>query len=321
VIVVERIARLRSVCEAARREGKSVGLVPTMGYFHEGHRSLMRAARAAHDVVVVTIFVNPLQFAAHEDLDGYPRDLAGDSAAAAAEDVDVLFTPSLPEMYPEPARTTVHVDGLTAGLCGAARPTHFDGVTTVVTKLFSIVGPSTAYFGRKDAQQLAVVRRMAADLNLPVEVVGCPLVREPDGLAMSSRNAYLSTDERRAATVLSRALRTAADAVVAGERNAAAIVRTVEATVAAEPLVDLEYVEARGGADLATVDRLDGEVLVAVAARVGPARLIDNVTITISEGKVHADLGALASASERSRASKANERPRAGYPGPQRVSP
>lgn len=298
MIVVERIARLRAVCEAARREGKSVGLVPTMGYFHEGHRSLMRAARAAHDVVVVTIFVNPLQFARHEDLDGYPRDLAGDTAAAAAEGVDVVFTPSQAEMYPEPARTTVHVDGLTAEMCGAARPTHFDGVTTVVAKLFSIVGPSTAYFGRKDAQQLAVVRRMVADLNLPVEVVGCPLVRDPDGLAMSSRNSYLSSDERRAATVLSRALRTLADAVVAGERDTDALTRTVEATVATEPLVDLEYAEIRRAADLVPLGHLDGELLVAVAAQVGPARLIDNVTITIAGTEVTTDLGVTTQESE-----------------------
>lgn len=291
MIVVERIAELRAICQEARHAGKSVGLVPTMGFFHEGHRSLMRAARASDDLVVVTIFVNPLQFGAHEDLDGYPRDLTGDTAAAAAEGVDVLFTPSLAEMYPEPTRTTVHVEGLTADLCGAARPTLFDGVTTVVTKLFSIVGTCTAYFGRKDAQQLAVVRRMAANLNLPVDVVGCPLVREPDGLAMSSRNAYLSAEERRAATVLSRALRAAADAVVAGERDPAVVTRTIEATVAAEPLVDLEYAEVRRGADLEPVEHLDGEALIAVAAQVGPARLIDNVTITIAGAEVTTDLG------------------------------
>jgi pantoate--beta-alanine ligase len=290
---IERIADLRACCEEARHAGKTVGLVPTMGYFHEGHRSLMRAARAGHDVVVVTIFVNPLQFGAHEDHDGYPRDLAGDTAAADAEGVDVLFTPSLAEMYPEPTRTTVHVDGLTAGLCGATRPTHFDGVTSVVTKLFAIVGPSTAYFGHKDAQQLAVVRRMATDLNLPVEVVGCPLVREPDGLALSSRNAYLSGDERRAATVLSRALRAAADAVVAGERDAHAVTRAIETMVATEPLVELEYAEVRRGADLEPVEHLEGELLVAVAAQVGAARLIDNVMITIVGAEVTTDLGVM----------------------------
>jgi pantoate--beta-alanine ligase len=293
VITLERIADLRATCEAARLEGKAVGLVPTMGYFHEGHRSLMRAARAANDLVVVTIFVNPLQFGADEDLDGYPRDLAGDRTAAEAEGVDVLFTPSVAEMYPEPARTTVHVEGLTSGLCGAARPTHFDGVTTVVAKLFAIVGPCTAYFGRKDAQQLAVVRRMAVDLDLPVTVVGCPLVREPDGVAMSSRNAYLSADEREAATVLSRSLHAAADAVARGVRDPAALVREIESLVAAEPLVEHEYAEVRRADDLESVDRLDGEIVVAVAARVGNARLIDNVTITIAGAEVTTDLGVI----------------------------
>ena len=294
----ERIAELRAACETARHGGQTVGLVPTMGYFHEGHRSLMRAARAADDLVVVTIFVNPLQFGAHEDLDGYPRDLAGDTAAAEAEGVDALFTPSQAEMYPEPTRTTVHVDGLTADLCGAARPTHFDGVTTVVAKLFSIVGPCTAYFGRKDAQQLAVVRRMAADLNLPVDIAACPLVREPDGLAMSSRNAYLSAEERRAATVLSSALRTAADAVGAGERDRVAITRLIEATVATEPLVALEYGEVCRGTDLAVVDPIDGEMLIAIAAQVGRTRLIDNVTITIAGAEVTTDVGVTTQESE-----------------------
>jgi pantoate--beta-alanine ligase len=298
VITLERVDDLRALCERARHEGKMVGLVPTMGYFHEGHRSLMRAARAAHDLVVVTIFVNPLQFGAHEDLDGYPRDLAGDTTAATAEGVDVLFAPSRAEMYPEPTRTTVHVDGLSAGLCGGTRPSHFDGVTTVVAKLFSIVGPCTAYFGRKDAQQLAVVRRMAADLNLPVEVVGCPLVREPDGLAMSSRNAYLTADERRAATVLSRALRSAVDAVTAGARDPGAVVGVIESMVESEPRVELEYAEVRRGGDLEPLDRLDGEVLVAVAARLGATRLIDNATITIAGSEVVGDLGVTTQGSE-----------------------
>ena len=298
MITLDRVTDLRDTCEAARRDGKTVGLVPTMGFFHEGHRSLMRAARAEHDLVVVTIFVNPLQFGAGEDLDGYPRDLAGDTAAAEAEGVDVLFAPSVAEMYPEPTRTTVHVDGITAGLCGAARPTHFDGVTTVVAKLFSIVGPCTAYFGRKDAQQIAVVRRMALDLDLPATVVGCPLVRESDGVAMSSRNAYLSTEERDASTVLYRSLCAAADAVVAGERDAAALTRGIESMVATERLVEHEYAEVRRAEDLSPIERLDGEILVAVAARVGTARLIDNVTITIAGGEVTTDLGVITQESE-----------------------
>ncbi|HUV11495.1 MAG TPA: pantoate--beta-alanine ligase, partial [Acidimicrobiia bacterium] len=193
---VRTVADVRDACGGWRTAGGIVGLVPTMGAFHDGHRSLMKAARAECDRVVVSLFVNPTQFAPNEDLAAYPRDPEGDRALAESIGVDLLFAPTFEEMYPEPGRTTVHVAGLTARLCGADRPTHFDGVTTVVTKLFSITGPCRAYFGRKDAQQLAVVRRMTRDLDLPVEVIGCPLVRDPDGLAMSSRNAHLSVEER-----------------------------------------------------------------------------------------------------------------------------
>ena len=299
MIVVERVADLREQCDAARRAGRTVALVPTMGFFHEGHRSLMRVARANHDLVVTTIFVNPLQFGADEDLDSYPRDLAADTAAAEAEGVDVLFTPSVPEMYPEPTATTVHVAGLTEGLCGATRPTHFDGVTTVVAKLFSIVGRSTAYFGRKDFQQLAVVRRMAADLDLPVEVVGCPLVREHDGVAMSSRNAYLSVAERERARGLFAGLRAAASAVEDGERDAARVRAVVESEAGRHGL-ELEYAEVRRAADLAPVTELDGEVVVAVAAPVGRARLIDNITMQIAGAEVTVDLGVVTLASQES---------------------
>jgi pantoate--beta-alanine ligase len=299
MIVVERIAELRDRCDSARRAGQTVGLVPTMGFFHEGHLSLMRAARANHDLVVTTIFVNPLQFGENEDLAGYPRDLAADTVAAEAEGVDVLFVPSVPEMYPEPAVTTVHVAGLTEGLCGAARPTHFDGVTTVVAKLFSIVGPSTAYFGRKDFQQLAVVRRMAADLDLPVQVVGCPLVREPDGVAMSSRNAYLSADERRRATGVFTSLRAAAAAVEAGERAPEHVRAAVEAEAARHGL-ELEYAEVRRASDLAPLTSVDGEVVVAVATAVGKARLIDNVTMQIAGAEVSTDLGVITLAEQES---------------------
>ncbi len=308
MITVERIAAVRSLCDDARCAGRTVGLVPTMGSFHEGHRSLMRAARAADDLVVVSLFVNPLQFGPTEDLSGYPRDPDGDAAIAAAEGVDVLFAPTVDEMYPAdgpmrtpmktPMRTVVHVDGLTAGLCGATRPTHFDGVTTVVAKLFAIIGPCRAYFGRKDAQQLAVVRRMAADLDLPVDVVGCPLVREGDGLALSSRNAYLAADERAAATVLSQALRAGVDAVCAGVRDAASVRRLVVDRIATEPLVRLDYAELVDASELSPVDSVAGEVLLAVAAHVGRARLIDNARITVSTSGVEADLGVLISESE-----------------------
>jgi len=290
---IETIPELRAACARARAGGGRVGLVSTMGYLHEGHRSLIRAARAAADLVVVTIFVNPLQFGAAEDLDRYPRDLSGDLASCEAEGADIVFAPSLQEMYPYGAPlTTVHVERLTEGLCGLARPTHFDGVTTVVTKLFSIAGPCIAFFGRKDAQQLAVITRMVADLNLPVEVVGCPIVREGDGLAMSSRNAYLSSRERAAALVLSLALETGAGAVLAGERDAGATVAAAARVVASEPRVELEYLELRDAHDLTLCSGdLEGDVLLAVAARVGETRLIDNVMLSVRGAKAWADLG------------------------------
>ncbi len=298
MITVTRVHELRTACDDARALGRRVGLVPTMGYFHTGHRSLMRNARVENDLVVVSLFVNPLQFGPTEDLDAYPRDLAGDAVVAEAEGVDLLFAPSVDEMYPQPPRTTVHVEGLTAGLCGKARPTHFDGVTTVVAKLFSMVGPCRAYFGRKDAQQLAVVKRMAADLDLPVDVVGCPLVREPDGVAMSSRNAYLDADERRAASVLSRSLQEAARAITDGERDADAVHRLIAGLVATEPKVQLEYAEVVDAAVLEPLTEIDGDVLVAVAAQVGRARLIDNMTVSIGSSGVDVDLGVVAQESE-----------------------
>ncbi|GMU77211.1 MAG: pantothenate synthetase [Acidimicrobiia bacterium] len=298
MITVNRVHELRTHCDDARAAGRRVGLVPTMGAFHAGHRSLMRRARAECDLVVVSLFVNPLQFAPNEDLDRYPRDLEGDTEAAAAEEVDLLFTPTDDEMYPRPIRTTVHVDGLTAGLCGRSRPTHFDGVTTVVAKLLSMVGPCRAYFGRKDAQQLAVVRRMVADLDLAVEIVGCPLVREADGLAMSSRNRALDADDRRAATVLSRALQAAASAIVDGERDPDAVHRVLAGLIATEPRVRLDYAEVVDAGELAPVTRIDGDVLVAVAAHVGSARLIDNMTVSVGATGVDVDLGVVAQESE-----------------------
>jgi pantoate--beta-alanine ligase len=282
--LIETIEGVRRACGDARAAGRTVGLVPTMGYLHDGHRLLMRQARAETDVVVVSIFVNPTQFGPNEDLARYPRDLEGDRRACEQERVDVVFAPSVEEMYPAGAATTVHVEGVTRGLCGDHRPGHFDGVTTIVAKLFAIAGPCRAYFGRKDAQQVAVVTRMARDLDLPVDVVACPLVREADGLARSSRNAYLAPDDRRAAPVLFRGLRAAADLVIAGERDPQRVVAAVREVVATEPRVDLEYVEA-------PIDRLDGNVLLALAAHLGATRLIDNVGITVRGDTVEVDLG------------------------------
>lgn len=290
---VRTIDEVRAATDAVRTRGGSVGLVPTMGYFHAGHRSLMTAAVEAHDFVVVSSFVNPTQFAPQEDLAAYPRDPDGDAGVAAGAGVAMMFAPSHEEMYPDgPPRTTVHVAGLTEGMCGAARPTHFDGVTTVVAKLFSIVGPCHAYFGRKDFQQLAVVRRMARDLDLPVTVVGCPLIREGDGLAMSSRNAYLSADERAAAPALFGALVAVVEAVQDGLRDTEAARAIVQQRVGGESLLDLEYVEIRDTEALEPLPNLRGSFVVALAARVGRARLIDNVVLRVTPRGVEADLGA-----------------------------
>lgn len=293
MIVLETVAELRAWCDDARRAGHTVGVVPTMGFLHEGHRSLMRRARTDNDAVVVTIFVNPTQFAAGEDLSKYPRDLAGDTRASAEEGVDVLFVPTVEAMYPNGGSTSVHVGGVSEGLCGASRPGHFDGVATVVAKLFAIVGPSRAYFGRKDAQQLAVVRRMATDLMAPVEVVGCPIVREPDGLAMSSRNSYLDDEDRAAAGVLSRSLREAADAVVAGARDPGLLTAAIVAAVTGEPRARLDYAVVVDATTLLPVSRVEGDVLIAVAAFVGPARLIDNMACTVTATDVRVDAGVL----------------------------
>jgi len=259
----------------------TLGLVPTMGYLHEGHLSLVRASRHADAHTAVSIFVNPTQFGPHEDLARYPRDEARDLALLEAEGAQAVLVPAAEEMYPEGFSTYVTVERLTELLEGASRPTHFRGVTTIVTKLFNIVHPDRAYFGQKDAQQLAVVRRLVRDLNLPVEIVGMPIVREPDGLAMSSRNVYLSPEERRAATVLSRALFAAAHTFVAGEHNASALRTQIERTIAAEPLATIDYVSV---ADADTLEEVGGAIerpaLASVAVRFGATRLIDNVVLS-----------------------------------------
>ena len=281
--VTTTIAETRDVLAAARRESATVGFVPTMGYLHDGHESLMARARAECDVVAASIFVNPLQFGAGEDLSTYPRDLPADSARSEAAGVDLLFTPSVEEMYPRPTATSVIVPDLAATMEGASRPTHFAGVSTVVAKLFNIVGPCRAYFGEKDFQQLAIVRRMASDLSFEVEVVGCPIVREPDGLAMSSRNVYLTPEERAAAPVLHRALQAGVATIVAGERDPATVVELVTAIIDAEPTADLDYVEVVDVATLARPEVLRGEIRLLTAARFGRPRLLDNLGVLIPE--------------------------------------
>jgi pantoate--beta-alanine ligase len=281
VKTVGTIAELRSQLDGERALGRTVGFVATMGYLHDGHASLMRQARAETDVVVASIFVNPLQFGAGEDLDAYPRDLDRDTRLAEAAGVDLLFVPGSDEMYPTPVLTTVSVAGLSEPLEGATRPTHFAGVATVVAKLFAIVGPCRAYFGEKDFQQLAVVRRMVRDLSFPVEVVGCPTARELDGLALSSRNAYLTGEEREAAPVVYRALRAGVASILAGEDDPAAVRSLMAQIIEAEPLARLDYAEVVDADSFGVPDPLGGNLRLLAAVRFGRARLIDNVGVTI----------------------------------------
>jgi pantoate--beta-alanine ligase len=279
--IVDTVAEFGARLEAARAAGRTVGLVPTMGALHDGHASLVERAAAECDLVAVTVFVNPLQFGNPDDLDHYPRTLEADSAVVADAGGHLLFAPALTEMYPDfptPVRTSVGVVGVSEAWEGASRPGHFDGVSTVVSKLFAMAGRCRAYFGEKDFQQLAVVRTMAHDLSFPVEVIGCPTVRDPDGLALSSRNVRLAPDERRAALVLHRALRAGAAAISAGQLGVPAIEAEMARLVAEEPLVDLDYAVLVDAGDLtrSTVTGTDRPQRLLIAAQVGPVRLIDN---------------------------------------------
>lgn len=278
--VIARVAEMQARARQWRREGKQVGFVPTMGYFHQGHLSLIRRAVQENDLAVVSVYVNPTQFGPQEDFHRYPRDLERDIRLAEEEGVHVLFAPSDAEMYPQGYQTYVEVTELTQGLCGARRPGHFRGVATVVAKLFHIVQPTRAYFGEKDYQQLRVVERMVRDLNLEVEIVPMPIVREIDGLAMSSRNVYLSPEERRAATVLYRAWKAAQEWVAQGERDALRLREKVVRFIEAEPLARVDYVEIVDPSTLEPLERLEGEARLMLAAFVGSTRLIDNGPLT-----------------------------------------
>lgn len=278
---IHTIADLRRVLDRDRAAGLAVGFVPTMGYLHDGHVSLVDASVAANDRTVVSIFVNPLQFAPGEDLADYPRDLVADSARCEAAGVDYVFVPSVEEMYPTPVDTVVTVPGVAAPLEGVHRPTHFAGVATVVAKLFSIVGPSRAYFGAKDWQQVAVVSRMVHDLSMPIEVIACPIVREDDGLAMSSRNVYLTDDERRQAPLLRRALSAGLDALDAGERDPASIEAVMREVLSAADLGTVDYVAAVPADTLVADGPLTGEIRLLTAVKFSKARLIDNDGCTI----------------------------------------
>ncbi len=281
--VFPSIDEMRAASRAARREGKSLGLVPTMGALHEGHLSLVRAAKAQCDLVAASIFVNPLQFGPNEDLAKYPRTFDGDRELFTREGVDFIFAPSVEEMYPAGAVTYVTVEGFSDKLCGRSRPGHFRGVNTVVAKLFNIVEPDRAFFGQKDAAQSTIIRRMVRDLNIPVQIMVCPIVREPDGLAMSSRNAYLDPQQRESARVLYRSLVAGQERFDQGERKVRALIEAASRVFAQEPSVQLDYFEIVDPETLDPVDDLSRPALVAVAAFVGKARLIDNIVLQPAE--------------------------------------
>lgn len=273
------IKDVRERVNAWKREGLTVGFVPTMGYLHEGHKSLMESARANNDKVVVSVFVNPMQFGPNEDLESYPRDFEKDSALCESVGVDLIFHPEPEEMYADGFCSYVDMNGLTTELCGKSRPIHFRGVQTVVLKLFNIVKPDRAYFGQKDAQQLAVIRRMVKDLNVDTEIVGCPIVREADGLAKSSRNTYLNPDERKAALILSRSLKLGRELIENGETDSNAVIKAITDSINTEPLAKIDYVDVVDFDTITPVDRIGKSVLVAIAVYIGKTRLIDNFII------------------------------------------
>lgn len=278
---VKTIAEVRKQIKEWRQQGLSIGFVPTMGYLHEGHGSLMEKAKEECDRVVASIFVNPMQFGANEDLDCYPRDLEADTRLCESIGVDLIFHPEVEEMYAEGFCSFVDMDGLTQELCGKSRPTHFRGVCTVVSKLFHIVMPDKAYFGQKDAQQLAVIRRMVKDLDMDIQIVGCPIIREEDGLAKSSRNTYLNPEERKAALILSQTIRLGEKLVGEGMRETKTLVEAMKENLSTEPLARIDYVEAVSMDSMQKVEKLEGEILVAMAVYIGKTRLIDNFMIRV----------------------------------------
>ena len=276
--IVGTVKEVREQVKEWKKQGLSVGFVPTMGYLHEGHKSLMDAARKGNDKVVVSIFVNPMQFGPTEDLATYPRDLDHDAALCESAGVDLIFHPEAEEMYEKDFCSFVDMTGLTEGLCGKTRPIHFRGVCTVVNKLFNIVTPDHAYFGQKDGQQLAVIKRMVRDLNMDIEIVGCPIAREEDGLAKSSRNTYLSPEERKAALILSKTVALGKE-LAKTEKDANKVVEAMKKNIETEPLAKIDYVEAVDALSMAPVEKLEGTCMLAMAVYIGKTRLIDNTLI------------------------------------------
>jgi len=281
VKAVNTIARMSTLVRMLKKEGKTIGFVPTMGYLHDGHLSLVKAAEKHTDVVVMSVFVNPAQFGPNEDFDKYPRDPKRDEVMAAQAGVDIIFCPRSSEMYSEGYSTCVTVEGLSQVMCGRSRPEHFRGVTTVVAKLFGIVKPDIAYFGQKDAQQAAIIKKMASDLNMDTEIKMMPIVRETDGLAMSSRNLYLSDAQRRDATVLYRALKRAESLIFAGERKASVIKEDMKKMIVQKPAAKIDYVAIVNPCDLKDLEIIAKDALVALAVNFGKTRLIDNIIVEV----------------------------------------
>lgn len=277
--VVKTIKEVREIVNGWRSEGLSVGFVPTMGYLHEGHQSLIRKSAEQNDRTVVSVFVNPIQFGPNEDLESYPRDLERDKQKVIEAGGNLIFNPEPAEMYPGHFTSFIDTTETTELLCGAVRPVHFRGVCTVVGKLFNIVCPDRAYFGQKDAQQLATIKRFVRDLNFPVEVVSCPIIREDDGLAKSSRNTYLNPEERQAALILSKSLKLGKAAIDNGERDAQKVIKIIKDNLETEPLARVDYVEVVDFENIQRIDRIEGETLVAIAVYIGKTRLIDNFIV------------------------------------------
>lgn len=282
--IVKTVAEVRTLVKSAKKEGKTVGLVPTMGYLHEGHQSLIERAVSENDFVVVSDFVNPTQFGPNEDFESYPRDINKDAELCEKAGADVIFNPEADEMYHNQL-TGVTMSEITKHLCGASRPTHFNGVCQVVAKLFNIVAPDRAYFGEKDAQQLMVIKKMVTDLNFDIEIVGCPIIREADGLAKSSRNTYLNAEERQAALCLSKSLNIGRELIAKGEKNADTVRKAIRAEIEKEPLARIDYVEIVSLDTLAPTDITEGGILTAIAVYIGKTRLIDNFIIEGRETK------------------------------------
>ncbi len=281
IVIIDSINEMKEYSRRQKKSGRSIGFVPTMGYLHEGHISLIKASRNDNDITVMSIFVNPAQFGENEDFASYPRDLERDLAMAGQAGVEAVFVPRATMMYPDGFNTYIDVRGVTEVLCGKSRPGHFTGVATIVLKLFNIIQPDKAYFGQKDAQQTVVIKQMTRDLDMDVKIIVCPIVREEDGLAMSSRNVYLSSEERRAATILFKSLNAASEMILNGQVSAKTVADSIRKMIESEPLATIDYIEILDAAKLQRVDRLKGRIIIALAVKFGSTRLIDNKILEV----------------------------------------